>query len=79
MLKQVRACPLDRINHKTFEDYAKEKLGYNRAHAYPLIQAAQVIEKLSPISRHLLSDLEHLCRELAKLPLLVLLVAWEKV
>jgi hypothetical protein len=75
----LRACPLYRNNHKTFEEYAKERLGYNRAYAYPLIQAAQVIENLSPIGRHLLSDSEHLCRELAKLPLLVWPVAWEKV
>jgi hypothetical protein len=88
-LKQLRDYRLYRSTHKTFEEYAKDRFGYNRAHAYRLIQAAQVIENLSPngrqihemspIGRHVLPNSERLCRELAKLPSKVQPIAWEKV
>jgi hypothetical protein len=88
-LKQLRDRRLYRSSHNTFEEYAKDRFGYNRAHAYRLIQAAQVIENLSPIGRqnnqmppigrHQLPTSERLCRELSKLPSQVQPVAWEKV
>ena len=78
-LKQLRDRRLYRSSHNTFEEYAKDRFGYNRTHAYRLIQAAQVIENLSPIGRHQLPTSERLCRELSKLPSKVQPVAWEKV
>ena len=33
----------------TFEEYCKERWGMNRAHAYRLIDAAEVVNNLSPI------------------------------
>ncbi|MBD2309997.1 hypothetical protein H6G17_31860, partial [Chroococcidiopsis sp. FACHB-1243] len=88
-LKQLRDLRLYRSTHKTFEEYAKDRFGYNRAHAYRLIQAAQVIENLSPngrqidemspIGRHLLPRSERLCRELAKLPSTAQPIVWERV
>ncbi|PSB44104.1 hypothetical protein C7B80_21765 [Cyanosarcina cf. burmensis CCALA 770] len=88
-LKQLRDRRLYRSTHKTFEEYAKDRFGYNRAHAYRLIQAAGVIENLSPngrqidemspIGRHLLPKSERLCRELAKLPSTAQPIVWERV
>ena len=88
-LKLLRDRRLYRSTHKTFEEYAKDRFGYNRAHAYRLIQAAGVIENLSPNGRqneemspngrHLLPRSERLCRELAKLPSTAQPIVWEKV
>ncbi|MUL39532.1 hypothetical protein [Gloeocapsopsis dulcis] len=91
-LKELRDRRLYRSTHKTFEEYAKERFGYNRAHAYRLIEAAQVLENLSPIwrqdvlqdemspiGRQKFPNSERLCRELAKLPPNSQPIAWEKV
>ena len=91
-LKQLRDRRLYRSTHKTFEEYAKHRFGYNRAHAYRLIAAAGVLENLSPngrqndeldqmspIGRHSLPSRERLCRELAKLPSSVQPLAWSQV
>lgn len=91
-LKTLRDLRLYRSTHKTFEEYAKHRFGYNRAHAYRLIAAAGVLENLSPngrqndsldemspIGRHLLPNSERLCWELAKLPPQEQPIAWEKV
>ena len=59
-LKQLRDRPLYRSTHKTSEEYAKQRFGYNRAHAYRLIAAAGVLENLSPIGRHSLPSRERL-------------------
>ena len=91
-LKQLRDNRLYRNTHKSFEEYAKDRFGFNRAHAYRLISAAQVLENLSPNGRHdepetemspngrhLLPKSERLCRELAKLPPPQQSIAWEQV
>ena len=49
-LKQLRDRRLYRSTHKTFDEYALERFGYNRAHAYRLISAAVVLENLSLLS-----------------------------
>jgi hypothetical protein len=87
-LKHLRDRRLYRSTHPTFEDYAKDRFGYNRAHAYRLISAAAVLENLStaqrqdemsPNWRQKLPMSESQCRELAKLPLQQQPLAWEKV
>lgn len=87
-LKQLRDLRLYRSTHGTFEEYAKERFGYNRAHAYRLINAAAVLENLSPLERQeemspnwrqKMPVSESQCRELAKLPANKQPKAWEKV
>lgn len=87
-LKQLRDLRLYRSSHKTFEEYARDRFGYNRAHAYRLISAAAVLENLSatqtidemsPNWRQKFPISESQCRELAKLPSLQQSVAWDKV
>ena len=66
-LKELRDKKLYRSTHQTFEDYVIGRFGMQRAHAYRLINAAVVIENLSPIGDILpMSDSQ--CREIAKLP-----------
>jgi hypothetical protein len=86
-LKQLRDLRLYRSTHGTFEEYAKERFGYNRAHAYRLINAAAVLENLSPLDRQeemspnwrqKMPVSESQCRELAKLPANKQPKAWEK-
>jgi len=87
-LKLLRDRRLYRSTHETFEEYAKERFGYNRAHAYRLINAAAVLENLSPLDRQeemspnwrqKMPASESQCRELAKLPANKQPKAWEKV
>ena len=87
-LKLLRDRRLYRSTHGTFEEYAKERFGYNRAHAYRLINAAAVLENLSPLDRQeemspnwrqKMPVSESQCRELAKLPANKQPKAWEKV
>lgn len=92
-LKQLRDRRLYRSTHKTFEEYAKDRFGYNRAHAYRLISAAAVLDTLSstkgqdrarpnamsPNWRQKLPVSESQCRELGKLPSNQQPVAWGKV
>ena len=87
-LKQLRDRRLYRSTHKTFEEYALERFGYNRAHAYRLINAAVVLENLSRIQieddlspnwRQKLPISESQCRELAKLPSKQQPFAWDQV
>jgi hypothetical protein len=87
-LKQLRDRRLYRSTHKTFDEYALERFGYNRAHAYRLINAAVVLENLSltqiesdlsPNWRQKLPISESQCRELAKLPSKQQPIAWEQV
>ena len=87
-LKQLRDRRLYRSTHKTFEEYALERFGYNRAHAYRLINAAVVLENLSltqieddlsPNWRQKLPISESQCRELARLPSKQQPFAWDQV
>lgn len=66
-LKELRDKKLYRSTHQTFEDYVVGRFGMQRAHAYRLINAAVVIENLSPIG-DILPMNESQCREIAKLP-----------
>ena len=66
-LKELRDKKLYRSTHQTFEDYVVGRFGMQRAHAYRLINAAIVIENLSPIG-DILPMNESQCREIAKLP-----------
>jgi hypothetical protein len=66
-LKELRDKKLYRSTYQTFEDYVVGRFGMQRAHAYRLINAAVVIENLSPIG-DILPMTESQCREIAKLP-----------
>ncbi len=66
-LKELRDRKLYRSTHQTFEDYVVGRFGMQRAHAYRLINAAVVLENLSPIG-DILPMSESQCREIAKLP-----------
>ena len=46
---EVRDKKLYRASHGTFEAYCKERWGMNRAHAYRLIESAEVTDNLSPM------------------------------
>jgi hypothetical protein len=48
-LLTIRDGRLYRQGHQTFEVYCKERWGFQRAHAYRLIDAAQTAERVSPI------------------------------
>lgn len=48
-LMAIRDEQLYQDNHETFEAYCKERWGFNRAHAYRLIEAADVVSDLSPM------------------------------
>ncbi|HXH35235.1 MAG TPA: DNA N-6-adenine-methyltransferase [Plantibacter sp.] len=47
-LMQIRDGRLYRQTHDTFEDYCRERWSFERAHAYRLIESAQVDAALSP-------------------------------
>jgi hypothetical protein len=47
-LREIQADRLYRQSHATFEDYARDRYGFEKSHTYRLIQAAHVIEVLSP-------------------------------
>lgn len=49
-LRELRDRRLYRSSHKTFEQYCKDRFGFGRAHSYRLIDAANVVDNLSPIS-----------------------------
>jgi len=49
LLKIQRRKNLYRRSHGTFEAYCREKFGFSRAHAYRLIDAAETIERVSPM------------------------------
>jgi hypothetical protein len=48
-LSEIRDARLYRQTHGTFEDYCRERWGMQRAHAYRLIESAEVVRHLSPI------------------------------
>ena len=47
-LKELRDRRLYRSTHKTFEEYCRDRFGMKRAHSYRLIDAALVVDNLSP-------------------------------
>lgn len=48
-LMQIRENRYYRETHGTFEQYCKERWGFERAHAYRLIKSSEVVQNLSPI------------------------------
>ena len=66
-LKNLRDKKLYRSTYRTFEEYVVNRFGMQRAHAYRLVNAAVVVENLSPIG-DILPTTESQCREVAKLP-----------
>lgn len=47
-LREIRDRRLYRRTHGTFEEYARQRFTFERAHAYRLIDMARVVEILSP-------------------------------
>ncbi len=66
-LLEIRDNRLYREFHSTFEDYCRERWGFNRAHAYRFIDAAETIKNLSPIG-DILPATESQARPLSQLP-----------
>ena len=62
-LARIRDGRLYRKTHSTFEDYCAERWGWQRAHAYRLIEFAEI--KMSPIGDKIANEAQ--ARELAKL------------
>lgn len=48
-LKEIRDERLYREDHKTFESYVKSKWGFDRTHAYRLIESSDIKKDLSPV------------------------------
>lgn len=61
----------------TFEAYCQERWGMQRAHAYRLISAFEVLQDLSPVGDIPLPQTERQARPLAKLPPELRQPAWE--
>jgi len=75
-LRELRDKRLYRSTHRTFEEYCKDRFGFQRAHSYRLIEAATVVENLSPtpfsnilspIGRQILPTSERQVRDLINL------------
>ncbi|MBD2441194.1 hypothetical protein [Nostoc sp. FACHB-110] len=45
-LRELRSRRLYRSTHKTFEEYCKDRFGFERRHPYRLIEAADVVDNL---------------------------------
>jgi len=68
-LATVREKRLYRATHRTFEDYVQQRWDMGRAHAYRLLDAAQVVGALSPIGdTGVLPQNEAQVRPLVQLP-----------
>jgi hypothetical protein len=65
-LRGLRDKKLYRSTHRTFEEYCHERFGMQRAYPYRLIDAASVVNNLSPIG-DILPTTESQCRPLARL------------
>lgn len=65
-LRELRDKRLYRSTHRTFEEYCRERFGMQRAYPYRLIDAATVVDNLSPIG-DILPTTESQCRPLARL------------
>lgn len=64
-LRQIRDRRLYRGTHATFEAYARDRFSFERSHTYRLIDAARVVEALSPMGSP--PEVESHARELAPL------------
>ena len=69
-LKELKDRKLYRSTHRTFEDYCRDRFGFERRHPYRLINAAVVIENLEEFCvqfGHILPTKESICRPLTAL------------
>lgn len=66
-LAAIRDKRLYREQYATFEDYCANRWGWKRAHAYRMIEAAEVVQELSPIGDTPLPTTESQARELVPL------------
>ena len=66
-LAEIRDGRLYRQSHDTFEDYCRAKWSIERAHAYRLVEAAEVVDRLSPTG-DILPVNERQARPLTQLP-----------
>ena len=64
-LAEIRDLRLYKREYGGFEEYCREKWGWKRAHAYRLIDAAEVV-KVSPIGDKIQSESQ--ARALGKIP-----------
>ena len=76
-LAEIKAGKLYRETHARFEDYCRERWGFKRAHAFRLIDAAEVMDDLSPIGDILPAN-EAQARELVPLPARTRREVWEE-
>ena len=68
-LKEIRDSRLYRITHPTFEEYCRERFGFERRYPYQLIDAAIVADNIRQCVRdaHIFPTNEYQLRPLAKL------------
>lgn len=76
-LMQIRSGRLYRDQHGTFEEYCRERWGFKRAHAYRMIEAAEVVSNLETLKGELPAN-EAQARPLAALPVEWQRQAWQK-
>ncbi len=74
---RIQVGKLYRSTHKTFEDYCREKLGWEKRHVYQLIESAKVVENVRNCAQTIPTN-EAQARPLAKLPAEQQPAAWEK-
>jgi hypothetical protein len=68
-LRKIKSLEVYKETHKTFEEFVQSRFGIERAHAYRLIDAAEVKQNLSPIGDKMeLPKTESQYREVAKAP-----------
>jgi phage N-6-adenine-methyltransferase len=77
-LSAIRDGRLYRATHGTFEDYCKERWTMERAHAYRLMDGAQVIYNLSPIGDIQLPATESQARPLTRLDPVDQPIIWQR-
>lgn len=77
-LLKIRDGNLYKADFATFEDYCRERWGMQRAHAYRLMDSAEVVKNLSPIG-DIIPVNEAQARHLAQLDPEEQVEAWQKV
>src|SRR5579859_1064181 len=77
-LLKIKQRRLYREQFNTFEAYCMRRWGFNRGHAYRLVNAAEVCAKLSPMGDTPLPENELQVRPLAGLPPEAAKEAWER-
>lgn len=77
-LVAIRDKRLYRAEYDTFEDYFQKRWGLGKSHAYRLMEASDVVARLSPIGDKLPEN-EAQARELAKLDNVDQVLAWKTI